>query len=111
MCISWVSGVANGGTAVIDYRVSFDQATGIFVELGSVTVLAFTKTGLTKGNTYTFRVEARNAYGYSAFSQTVSILAAEKPETPGSPLTTFVGSTVTVSWTPTDSKGSPITKY
>ncbi len=91
--------------------MSFDQATGIYVELGSVTVLEFTKTGLTKGNTYTFRVEARNAFGYSAFSQTVSILAAEKPDTPGSPVTTFSGSKVTVSWTTPDAKGSPITKY
>lgn len=31
--IMWSSGYSNGGSSIIDYRVSFDQSTGIWVVL------------------------------------------------------------------------------
>lgn len=38
--------------------------------------LSYTALSLVKGKVYTFKVQARNIYGYSAFSTEVSILAA-----------------------------------
>lgn len=41
-----------------------------------ITTKSYTATGLSAGVTYHFKVEARNVYGYSEFSNEVSILAA-----------------------------------
>jgi len=67
---------------------------------------------LTEGSTYQFKVEARNAYGFSVFSNTVSILAAQIPDQPfPAPTTTWIPDNVIVSWSIPDSGGSPITGY
>ena len=52
-----------------------------------------------------------NAYGYSAFSNEVSILAAERPAAPATPTTSFAADYVTISWSQPDNMGSPITSY
>lgn len=41
-----------------------------------------TSVGLTPGETYTFKVTARNTVGDSLYSETVSILAAKLPDAP-----------------------------
>ena len=51
---------------MIDYAIQSNQATGTFITIAtSVTTTSYTATGLTAGKTYTFKVEARNSYGYS----------------------------------------------
>jgi hypothetical protein len=109
---SWHEGDNNGGSDVIDYRLSFDQATGSFVVLAaSVTGLEYTATGLTFGETYTFKLEAQNAFGYSAYSEEIAILCAARPEKPEAPTSTVVNDYVIVNWdTPVDN-GMPITGY
>ena len=83
---TWEQGTGNGGSPVIDYRVSYDQGIGSFVVIGdSYTSQSFTSTalqGITPGHTYRFYVEARNAVGYSQKSQQISIRAAIKPDAP-----------------------------
>lgn len=78
----WIDGVSNGGTQVIDYQVWHDQGTGsAYVLLGSsLTERSFTSTSLFSATTYSFKVKARNAVGYSDFSLPVSILAAQIPD-------------------------------
>jgi hypothetical protein len=51
---SWSDGASNGGTAVIDYRISYDQSTGNFVTLATgVTAKSYATTvALTSGRTY-----------------------------------------------------------
>ena len=44
-----------------------------------VTLTSFTKTGLSGGNTYVFRVKARNIVGLSSYSTTISIIAGTIP--------------------------------
>lgn len=109
---TWSAGAANGGTPVIDYRINFDDGTDVFsIDVAGITSTSYTKTGLTAGITYKFKVEARNAYGYSDYSAAVAILAAQEPATPSAPTTTIFGSYVRISWTAPNSNGSPITKY
>jgi hypothetical protein len=75
--ISWSEGAANGGTDVLDYRVTYDQSNDDYLVLVSeLNALTYTAIGLTAGNTYKFKVEARNSYGYSAYSDIVAILCA-----------------------------------
>ena len=74
-----------------------------------VTALNYNATSLTEGSTYQFKVEARNIYGFSIFSNTVSILAAQVPDQPyPAPTTLWVPDNVLVSWSIPDSGGSPI---
>ena len=42
----------------------------------------FVVTGLTLGQTYEFKVQTRNAYGFSASSETLSVFFAVKPDAP-----------------------------
>jgi hypothetical protein len=70
--------VFDGGSSLIDYSIWYDDASGsTFTELVSgVTDLSYTATLLTQGATYQFKVEASNLYGFSAYSDTITILTA-----------------------------------
>lgn len=76
----WTAPDETGGTAVIDYRVYYDQGdalTSDFVVLESNIVdLEYIATSMSMGVTYRFKVAARNLVGYSAQSDSISILAA-----------------------------------
>ena len=63
--ITWQPGF-NGASLILDYRVSYDQASNNYVVLASgVTSTNFLITSLNPGSTYKFKVEARNIVGYS----------------------------------------------
>ena len=46
-------------------------------------------TGLTYGKIYDFKIEARNEYGFSSYSETLSLLCATIPAVPTSVITTI----------------------
>ena len=79
----------------------------------SVETTSFTSTSLSQGVPYQFKVEARNAYGYSEYSDIVTVLAADVPVQPVQPTTTWSQSpdVVIIAWTEPDNGGSPITGY
>jgi hypothetical protein len=56
--LSWTDGAGNGGAAVIDYRVSYNEGSGTdFVTLESnIVSLPFSALPLDVGVTYTFKV-------------------------------------------------------
>jgi hypothetical protein len=56
-------------------------------------------TSLSVGGLYSYKIEARNAFGYSEFSETIQILAAQVPDKPLAPTTTFDRTTVKIEWT------------
>jgi hypothetical protein len=83
--LSWVTGSANGGTAVIDYRISWDQGTNNYIVLASnIGTTSYTTLAALSANTvYKFKVEARNSFGFSLnYSNEVSIRAASIPSAP-----------------------------
>ena len=81
---TWSDGASNGGNAVIDYAVYYDQGSDSFVLLdGAVTDQFYlTTVTLTAGTTYKFKVTARNEVGSSLDSEVVEILAAKLPDAP-----------------------------
>ena len=88
--LSWTQGLSNGGTPVLDYKIMYDQATHNYVTLdSSISALTFTAINLTPGLSYSFKIESRNAFGYSLSSTKVDVLAAQYPDTPLAPTTTF----------------------
>lgn len=58
-------------------------------------------------------VQAYNDYGYSAFSNVISILTSQMPAQPEAPVTTWIPieNSVIITWTAPDNGGSPITGY
>ncbi len=76
--------------------------------------MTYTKTGLSAGTTYKFKVSARNSIGTGSLSSEFTIVAATIPSTPASPTTTYDGitDTVTIDFnSPTDNGGLTITGY
>jgi hypothetical protein len=111
--LSWDEGVENGGSPVIDYTVNYAVGTfGSYVELMSGVLLTeYTATGLTSGETYSFKIQARNAYGLSASSTNVQLLNAFIPAVAVAPSTVVIAENVILTWTAPSSNGSPITSY
>lgn len=57
--LTWVAPIDDGGTAIIDYKVFWDQGSNNFEELTGATALTdtrYTKSGLIMGTTYVFKV-------------------------------------------------------
>ncbi len=87
-------GAAEGGTPVIDYRIWQDQSTGTYIILADhLITLTYTATTLQMGLTYKFKVQSRNAFGFSLDSNIVTILQAEKLLVPTAPTTIVVRDT------------------
>jgi hypothetical protein len=65
--MTWVAPTVVGGSAVIDYRISWDQGTATYVVLASgITTASYTTTATLTANTYySFKVESRNGFGFS----------------------------------------------
>ena len=85
--MSWTAPANVGGTPIIDYRIAHKLAADgdeTYTNLAdSIAEIFYTTTSLVSGSEYTFKVEARNAFGYSLlYSNTVTILQAQIPDTP-----------------------------
>jgi hypothetical protein len=82
----WDAGLSDGGSPVIDYSVWFDQGSqvGVYVLLqeNRLATNYYTTGNISPGETYTFKVTARNLVGTSDFSTPLSIFAAKPPDAP-----------------------------
>ena len=115
VAFTWSAPTDNGGVAVIDYSISWDQGTSTYVSLATgVTLSTYLKTGLTAGTTYKFKVSARNSIGTGSLSSEFSIVAATVSSSPAPPTTTYDGVTDTVLIDfnpPADDGGLAVTGY
>ena len=77
---------------MIDYQVSMSTAGGSYVVLVTGnTATTFTAVSLSFGVSYSFTVKARNSYGYSVSSSSLTMLCGAAPETPAAPTTSVTG--------------------
>ena len=77
---TWVVPTSTGGAPILDYTIQWDQGTSTYVQAASdITALTYTKTGVSAGTTYKFKVQARNAAGLGTESTEFSIIAATTP--------------------------------
>ena len=88
VAFSWSPPSNTGALPLIDYEIEMDDNNdGVYTQVASgVTSTSYTKTDLSAGNSYHFRVRARNSIDFSDYSSVFTIIAATKPEQP----TTFV---------------------
>lgn len=77
----------------------------------SISATSYTAEGLTTGVTYKFKVQARNSYGLSDYSNTASILCATVPSIPAGPTSTVVADKVVFHWSAPAANGTPIIAY
>jgi hypothetical protein len=100
---------------VIDYQVWYKSITdGMSYSIFTTGISAteYVAEGLTRGSFYRFKIEARNAYGYSFFSDEVTIRSALVPDQPVVPTTEFdYADNTIINWTAPDNQGSEILSY
>ena len=110
--LAWTAPAFTGGAVIDEYRVSYAEQGGTFSVLeSSVVGTSYLATGLTAGTTYEFRLEAKNSYSYSAFSETLTLLCAFVPDPPLTVVTVNTNELVTVAWSEPVTNGSPVTAY
>lgn len=112
--LSWSAPGDNGGASITNYRVRrANNSEGGYVDTNTGTARSLTVTGLTRGNIYTFSVDAQNSAGFSPPSGTVTVVMLNVPTAPSQP---YIGHTTSTSayvwWNDAASNGgSPITNY
>lgn len=75
--LDWTAPVFNGESEILDYKLWYDNAVNVWeIFQAVITDTEFTALDLTQGSTYLFKVEARNIYGYSFYSNVISVLVA-----------------------------------
>ena len=77
IALTWVAPSDNGGSAIIDYNVFWDQGTGTYVSLAQniMTTSYDSTTVLTPLLVYNFKVKSRNTFGDSSSSPGVPIFS------------------------------------
>lgn len=109
-----------GGAEILSYNVYWNQGSLVdeWVALvgensNYLSTSYIVSSGVTEGETYTFKVRAENRWGYGAFSDITSVLAAAVPTTPATVTTSIVSTdgSVQVQWNAAADNGSPITSY
>ena len=118
IAMTWTAPTVVGGSEVIDYRVSYSfgsQPYSVLAE-GIVGSSYSTTATLVANTVYKFKVESRNAFGFSTtFSNEISVRAASVPTAPRSlannAAVTAAG-TVGLTWmVPSSNGGSPVIDY
>ena len=65
--LTWANGASNGGSSIMEYRVSYDDGENHWVT-SSVTTQSYIAQGLKPGTLYSFKVQSRNPVGLSTES-------------------------------------------
>lgn len=111
----WTAPTDNGGTPITDYNVYWDEGTGgSFTLLGtSLNMLSYTKSGLSSGVTYKWKVTAINYISEGAESAVGTIIAATVPDqiTNAPAYVSSTKTSIAVSWIAPYNGGTPITGY
>ena len=114
LLVSWDEPADNGGSPMTGYLVQWKDTGEEFSDTerrATVTDPRHQITGLTIGNEYTVSVAAINATGTGP-AVTGSLLLAENPGAPNSPVVTARNQNLAVRWQPPSNEGStPISEY
>lgn len=110
--LTWEKADFIGGAIIEDYRIWMAEQGDDFSVLASGLIdPEYLATGLTFGVTYEFKVESRNSYSYSPYSDTLTLLCAFKPDPPLVITTANTNDLVTVQWDDPIANGYPIHAY
>ena len=107
-----------GGSSIVSYNLYWDQGNGNWITLvgqySNYLGTSFTMAiGIVQGNTYNFKVRAKNKWGFGAFSTPFPIFAAGPPAIVPSAVTSYDPTTqgLAISWGLPVSNGAAISGY
>lgn len=116
--IKWDDGSYDGASPVLDYQLSYAEASSDVWTIWSTNLLEKTDivTGLSAGTLYKLRVQSRNLINLSQHSAEIQILAAQTPDQPTSlvnvPNPATRANQIGLAWSePTFDGGSAILSY
>ena len=118
--INWIALDApeNGDSQVLGYNVQWDKGTsGVTWSDVSLPVQSYTGTqlsvvdGVEQGESYMFKVRAKNIYGFGEFSDPATVIASSVPGEPEIATTTTQGKNVIVGFFAPDANGATIMSY
>jgi hypothetical protein len=110
--LTWDAAAFVGGAAIQDFRMNIAEQGRPFQVLDSGLLdTDYLVTGLTFGVTYEFKVESRNSYGYSDYSEVLTLLCAFKPDPPTVVSTANSNDLVTIDWNDPIDNGYVIHEY
>jgi hypothetical protein len=112
--VTWVR-PSNGGSPIVWYEVAvYNQKSNLLLGIQVFKSTATTQVivGLKNGTTYTFKVAAKNAVGWSKLSARSAPATVGVPSPPGRPVAVAGKNRATVSWTkPKNNSGLPVDGY
>jgi large repetitive protein len=113
VALSWTAPSSTGGFAITDYVVEYSTngSTWVVFADGVSTSTSATVTALTNGQSYTFRVAAKNSSGTGAYASTPSLTPSTTPGTPTGLTATGSNTQVALTWAEPSDGGAPITDY
>jgi hypothetical protein len=119
LSLTWTALTADaytGGSAITSYKLEWDQGTNTWDTLvgdpTDYTSTSYSKTGLTAGTNYKFRLTAINVYGLGVVSNTVTFEPLGVPSQQDPVTTTVSATNVKIEWTdPLSINGASITAY
>ena len=116
--VSWSASTDTGGSAITSYHLEEETAVGSGVwisvqgESGSESLLTtYTKTGLSQGDEYSYRVTAVNQYGDGTASSSVTLVASSQPEAPSAPTISLSNTFARITFVAPDDNGESIDAY
>lgn len=74
-------------------------------------ITTYTITGLTAGNTYKFKIRAKNIYGSGSFSSDFSFKVASVPAAMSEVTVTEVTTNLEITWVAPNNRGDTIDSY
>ena len=105
--LSWTA-PSNGGSALTKYTISDG---GSFSTDVASSIVSYSSSSFTAGQSYTFSIVAVNSLGSSVSADSEPITFATAPTAPAAPTATVDGSSMTVNWSAPANNGSAITSY
>jgi len=101
----------------LSYGLQWDDGTGGVVwsdidgYLVNKVATRFTVSGVTPGQVYQFRLQAKNIYGWGSYSLNKQIAAAGIPEQMSIPITASLSTNILVSWIAPSDTSDEIVEY
>lgn len=114
MWTALTSTIDTGADTILSYRLDMDSGSGWNDLVGFSSdddSTSYIKTGLTAGTTYSFRVVAKNSFGWGTYSNVVAIIPSAIPSTMAAVTTTNSNALVKIEWTDPVTNGAAITAY
>jgi hypothetical protein len=110
--VSWVK-PSNGGSPITQYEVAvYHDSVLLGIHVFRSTATTQVIVGLDNGSTYTFKVAAKNAVGWSKLSARSAPATVGVPSPPGKPTAVAGKNRATVSWhAPPGNGGLPVDGY